>query len=1419
MITPLTRSAHDPAVDFGEKGVEGFLNESLKRVVTAGLQEVMKKKPDNPVAYLANYVKQHASCFKEDAFTIDLGANLVCNVSNLYQKQRRGVQVHKQVGVMPLFTLEAPTALDLQRAIDATENTFVGSKRINIIVEPPVATESLVFCLGAPYLTNLPAALDALHRQDFLVAAAAAQGQIGDEESVTLTEAAHTKREPQQEALDDATKRLLAALGRQRRPQLFSDIRTSLTSKTPLHFTVLPVAENAEETLLYDVLDETIGLQDKLEALSPTILVSFRQHRVSQLRRIVSICTSLIRPYEELQKFEEVKSVIDKNLLRPDTFLYEDFQDYWNKVLDNRDRRDKARIQKENERRQALHDARVAAALEAAAAAEAAEIAKAEAEGKPFVPHPPLQDSKRNGSKSNLGNHNKEGNLQLPPLPPPDPAEVEKKKHFHKIRANRRQAEDSAFIETTKKTRLQCIVRIQRLFRRWKQRARRALMEQELKQTSDAGLTVRPELEAYRELQQEPPYIGSALVRKAQHRLRSVHGTLFSTLPPPPPIPPQRKKYFMPKRSRIPAHFEDDVSSEEEAWVEHVTVIPDKSQLNRSVFFNALTRLRKCDDVAGNELLLEAQDIQSRFCGVGTLQRRAYRQTYAACMDLFHVAFVELAHRGLLPDKCTTFTDYMNYFHKDVFTWRTASHVIATTTAMTGDPDPLVHGPIHPLQDRLLYISLEPPRTLPWNPTNSEDEASLNLRVSGGIRYLTRVSKHLYFAPEYLDRNRWVTTVHCLVDEDKHEKITWFSVSKDPFLYLNGRAFVAAPRPEQQAVDGVLKHLTLEPTVVQRNKIVQSCGPQSPVPAGKTLSSPTGIAASVRAAGPRFSKSSVSCPTPQEISFSPATDGALPLSGSALRTHNQFGVSITEWENVLRVDVHQAATARHGLVSYCASPSVADLVSKKDAQVSAVLTAPVTTNVQSSYPSPPVQLSLTVPNSAAGSSTAPDAVLNSANYVALNPESTDMVLPISEDDTAPSPSSPIRLGSVVFFEGYFTDSFESDNVVTRDWNLNPKHDDVRTSSNSMMNGNLRSSGEAPGSFAKSGDAGGRSLRKKLGSRGNLETQSRKSMLDLKNAAGGGNAGANAHHMGTSSDPPPGLAAGGRDNFSATNDPVPVVATPHQEAASVGSQDTLNKYQFEFVRVALQQCAGSPFLNGYEYFLQMLFEESLAGACVVIAMPDEEALFMGATAAIVEAVVASARGIVLNLQSMQLASSIDIGSPGVSLREVPTEHQRPRRLEDIVPSFASFLDAVFTNVSSKARATIMMDFETTLGQSGISNTIVNTVAALKEDAEQGGPQTRRHIRRLCQRIESYCWLVLVHVFLNEISSSPSAFHTDSNRLPSFAAWVAQPKMSGALRWMVNMDPWTHDESPDRHHHRYSNMYRRWTDDRQYISVAY
>jgi hypothetical protein len=590
-----------------------------------------------------------------------------------------------------------------------------------------------------------------------------------------------------------------------------------------------------------------------------------------------------------------------------------------------------------------------------------------------------------------------------------------------------------------------------------------------------------------------------------------------------------------------------------------------------------------------------------------------------------------------------------------------------------------------------------------------------------------------------------------------------------------------------------------------------------------------------------------------------------PLSGAATKTFPQFGASITELENAVRIEIHQSAIDNGGLIPFCATPNIADIAARREAGAAHPPQQPSSQNISHPPSAQPSQYSIVIPaltTSVENSNLQGTAIhathpneSGSPNNNSVKDSTYDITIvaggastvftgaPEAPESVSPQAGSPVRLGSESFYEGYFTDSYTADAVVMRTWNINPKVEESTSRGNvgggggiSAALGNRASNEGGAGSFQKgeSSGVGGRSLRRKLGSKSNMETASqRRSMLDLNQRPSGSGdekaGGTSGQH---------GAAGGGA--MSASLEPAPLVATPHQIAATVSAQDSINRFQYELLRHSIQRCAGDAFLLPYSYFISSVFESAASGACIVVAMPDDASFFFGATAAIIDSAVRSAKAAMMP-SGISVETSVDLNSPedlgmpvAVSHHGVDAVIAHVQYALDLIPGLRVLLHHVVNATESTKCSTLpslILVVDAALSKCGIQAQMSLRLESLKRTAEAANdrPIVRESIRELCQQVETFTWLILVVVFFSEFAETIGGGAQVPK--PSFDAWFSLPRWKPVRDWMVDIDPWQGDEaassasselnapvSPDIHHTQYTNIYKRWAE-ASYVSVAH
>lgn len=244
----------------------------------------------------------------------------------------------------------------------------------------------------------------------------------------------------------------------------------------------------------------------------------------------------------------------------------------------------------------------------------------------------------------------------------------ERKRRAAAERFERRQAEDSNFLKVLRALQDQSATSIQALIRGYQTRKRiqRGCHNvQKLHSTVlDSNCTPYPP--------SVPP-----LIRKCAVRLNAVHGELFGNYPASLLPEPRAVRIYVPTRRPLPVMDGDDIPSESEGWEEEVVHVPPLRESSPYPHFNPLRRLMEYHHLAHCTVVHSALQIQSQRGGMSNLQRRAYDMVKSVSLDLLHVAYTELFHRRQLPVDALWFSSFVHMYHSEVLAWFSQPHLVS----------------------------------------------------------------------------------------------------------------------------------------------------------------------------------------------------------------------------------------------------------------------------------------------------------------------------------------------------------------------------------------------------------------------------------------------------------------------------------------------------------------------------------------------------------------------------------------------------------------------------------------------------------------------------------------------------------------------------------------------------------------------
>ena len=237
----------------------------------------------------------------------------------------------------------------------------------------------------------------------------------------------------------------------------------------------------------------------------------------------------------------------------------------------------------------------------------------------------------------------------------------------------------------------------------------------------------------------------------------------------------------------------------------------------------------------------------------------------------------------------------------------------------------------------------------------------------------------------------------------------------------------------------------------------------------------------------------------------------------------------------------------------------------------------------------------------------------------------------------------------------------------------------------------------------------------------------------------------------------------------------IIATPSATIDNIFNEDPF--VDGEFVRMPMMDVGGQTWLGFLDCFLTRCFKALKSKRAVAIGVYDSPSMFYACCAALLSTPIEPKKG------------DDDPESPLFRSDNHALD-------EDLAHDFTVKLGG-----DTALRAKALVDDLLTGDYS-----FTKAVRIFKTAAESGTShaQVRDNIVLATQRIERYCWLILLSHFLLTTSLA------GVSELPSFANWALSKRNAGALEYLVAIDPWEQDpkKSPDPNHVAYSNIYKRW-----------
>lgn len=366
-------------------------------------------------------------------------------------------------------------------------------------------------------------------------------------------------------------------------------------------------------------------------------------------------------------------------------------------------------------------------------------------------------------------------------------------------RLARREREDARFLEVLKSHKNVCATEIQRVFRGHVVRKRVVIQKAATSPLSTRWDTPLP--------LSVPP-----LLRMCATRISKVHGELFGNYPRSCLPQPKRLTLFKPVRRQIKEGEED---SEEEEWVEETVLIPPRRFSKEPYHFNPLQRLMEYQRIAQCTHLESAIRIQRQCTGLSFLQRKAYDYLKSIALNLLHIAFLELFHRDMLSLETMQFSSFIRTYHGEVCGWFAYPHICSQSNLLNicskeiGSQHDRESEVLRAITVEFIRVSMQKERLLMlcseqdyFNPTKEKCRDFLSLkRICGKVFVVSRILS----VPEWKAALKIISEDIGSISLSKSstKEVCWWFLSDDPCISVYGRVFAFRPRKNDKLIDGM----------------------------------------------------------------------------------------------------------------------------------------------------------------------------------------------------------------------------------------------------------------------------------------------------------------------------------------------------------------------------------------------------------------------------------------------------------------------------------------------------------------------------------------------------------------------------------------------------------------------------------------
>ena len=390
----------------------------------------------------------------------------------------------------------------------------------------------------------------------------------------------------------------------------------------------LPSQKAAFDAAFCDALADVVGRDDACPLVSIVVVSLFLPRDVVSMA--LAFLSTTVAPIEEVARFRfnaelnEQERTFEKDKLtrseQPAPLV--NASAYWAQVRDRRESRDRGREQKYADMLKLLN---------------------------PFPQlNPNLTDDERLAEEARRATETNNRKARV--------AAYETARHSALIaRASRRSKEDVIAADVQKKQRDYSVSFIQAVIRGFLARRRvRPMIHAKREEADEDGdlASLMVSVHSMRKVPRsgrQPSYVNTSqwvLERQFADELVTKYNESLTLNPPTKWASARTYTTWIPVRQRLPAAFDDDVSSEEESWEVRARLLKPKRQIARRRLFHPQSRAQQAMRDAASEIDRHMADLQQQFLNISPLNRQAYSYVWNRCLLVANAAFLELVHRG-----------------------------------------------------------------------------------------------------------------------------------------------------------------------------------------------------------------------------------------------------------------------------------------------------------------------------------------------------------------------------------------------------------------------------------------------------------------------------------------------------------------------------------------------------------------------------------------------------------------------------------------------------------------------------------------------------------------------------------------------------------------------------------------------------